>query len=168
MDLASLPHFCRKESSKSSRHSQTAATAACTENCFSFDHAYHQQLYNYIKQQAMVMESITPPIRQVSFCLDLPEPDPDDARIAKTIETQFHKLENQNGLVINGNWISRGHWFSHLPHPWPFWDIRDAIPPFFLGVNLFFSPLISLKIAIQSLDIRNMLFGPWLFTNSTI
>ncbi|KAF7815991.1 SEC14 cytosolic factor-like [Senna tora] len=106
MDFASLPHFCRKESSKSSRHNE----AGSTENCFSLDHAFHQQLYNYIKRQAVAMESISPPTRQGSFYVELPEPDPDDAKIAKTIETQFHKLENQNaltnsldGLVVNGN-----------------------------------------------------------------
>lgn len=144
MDFASLPHFCRKESSKSSRHNQAAGT---TENCFSFDHAFHQQLYNYIKQQAVIMESISP-IRQGSFYVDLPEADPDDARIAKTIETQFHKLENQNGLtnslnglVVNGNW--REYWsphFSGLIHTsatytaWALHDtfwIRGATPFFF-------------------------------------
>ncbi|OIV92241.1 hypothetical protein TanjilG_00259, partial [Lupinus angustifolius] len=41
---------------------------------------------------------------------ELPEPDPDDAKIVKAIETEFHKLENQNsfsnkvnGVAINGH-----------------------------------------------------------------
>ncbi|KAH1197176.1 SEC14 cytosolic factor [Glycine max] len=64
MDYASLPHFCRKEDSKSSKHHASGNS----ENCFSFNHAFHQQLYNHIKQQAIIMESISP-IRQGSFCL---------------------------------------------------------------------------------------------------
>ncbi|BAT88477.1 uncharacterized protein HKW66_Vig0078330 [Vigna angularis] len=107
MDYASLPHFCRKEDSKSSKHNASGNI----ENCFSFNHVFHQQLYNHIKHQAIVMESISPPIRQGSFYVDIPEPDPDDAKIAKTIETEFHKLENQkngftnsrNGVTVNGH-----------------------------------------------------------------
>lgn len=93
MDYASLPQFCIKENSRVPRHHAEGNT----ENCFSFDHVFHKQLYNYIKQQAILMESISS-IRQDSFHVDLPEPDPDDAKIAKTIETEFHKLETQNGL----------------------------------------------------------------------
>ncbi|KAG4377277.1 hypothetical protein GLYMA_18G075200v4 [Glycine max] len=96
MDYASLPHFCRKEDSKSSKHHASGNS----ENCFSFNHAFHQQLYNHIKQQAIIMESISP-IRQGSFCVDIPEPDPDDAKIAKTIENEFHKLENQKNGFTN-------------------------------------------------------------------
>lgn len=106
MDYASLPHFCRKEDSKSSKHNASGNI----ENCFSFNHVFHQQLYNHIKHQAIIMESISP-IRQGSFYVDIPEPDPDDAKIAKTIETEFHKLENQkngfinsrNGVTVNGH-----------------------------------------------------------------
>ncbi|MED6187834.1 hypothetical protein PIB30_080259 [Stylosanthes scabra] len=102
MDYESLPHFCRKEGSGSSKHQ----VAGDTENCFSFDSSFHQQLYNFIKQQANVMQSRSP-IRQGSFYADLPEPDPDDAKIAKTIESEFHKLEIQNGsmngLKVNMN-----------------------------------------------------------------
>ncbi|XP_027330965.1 SEC14 cytosolic factor-like isoform X3 [Abrus precatorius] len=94
MDYASLPHFCRKEDS---RLPQDYA-AGNTENCFSFDHVFHQQLYNYITQQVILLESISQ-IRRGSFHVELPEPDPDDAKIAKTIETEFHKLEIQNGLT---------------------------------------------------------------------
>ncbi|KAF1881521.1 hypothetical protein Lal_00021501 [Lupinus albus] len=49
MDYASLPHFCRKEDSKSSRLNVSRKA----ENIFSFDHVFHQQLYNYIKQQKL-------------------------------------------------------------------------------------------------------------------
>ncbi|KAJ1410816.1 CRAL-TRIO lipid binding domain [Sesbania bispinosa] len=94
MDYASLPHFCRKEDSRLPRD----YAAVNTENCFSFDHVFHKQLYSYINQQAIFMESISP-ISEGSFYVDLPEPDPDDAKIAKTIETEFNKLESQNGLT---------------------------------------------------------------------
>ncbi|XP_026441101.1 phosphatidylinositol/phosphatidylcholine transfer protein SFH2-like [Papaver somniferum] len=42
MDYESLPHFCRKE----------GRSLASMDDCFSLDHAFHQQLYSYIKQQS--------------------------------------------------------------------------------------------------------------------
>lgn len=94
MDYASLPHFCKKEGSGSSRHSRNGMT----DNCFSFDHPFHQELYNYVKEQV----APSAPLKQGSFHVALPEPDPDDAKIAKTIESEFHRLEDQkdqNGIV---------------------------------------------------------------------
>lgn len=90
MDFESLPHFCRREDSGSSR---------CLENknCFSLDHPFHQQLYNYIKQQSLISEPIQP-VKQGSFHVDLPEPVAKGAEIAKTIESELHKIENRNGL----------------------------------------------------------------------
>ncbi|KAI5321336.1 hypothetical protein L3X38_030407 [Prunus dulcis] len=99
MDYASLPHFCRKEGSGSSRHSENGHT----NNCFSFDHPFHQELYNFVKQQAVLRESVAP-LKQGSFHVNLPETDHEGAEIAKTIETEFHKFGNQNGLTksLNG------------------------------------------------------------------
>ncbi|XP_048235518.1 phosphatidylinositol/phosphatidylcholine transfer protein SFH9 [Ricinus communis] len=104
MDYSSLPHFCRKEGSGSSRRTGNGTT----DNCFSLDHEFHQQLYNYIKQQAALIESISP-IKQGSVHVDIPEPDPEDANLAKTIESELHKfgdlnrLSNSlNGLKVNG------------------------------------------------------------------
>lgn len=99
MDYASLPHFCRKEGSGSSRHIGNGTT----ENCFSLDHAFHQRLYNYIKQQAVLTESVVP-IRQGSFHVDFPEPDPEGAKITKKIESEFHRIGDKNGLInsLNG------------------------------------------------------------------
>lgn len=94
MDYASLPHFCKREGSGSSRHSRNGMI----DNCFSVDHPFHQELYNYVKQQS----NPTPPLKQGSFHVAFPEPDANDARIAKTIESEFHRLEDQkdqNGLV---------------------------------------------------------------------
>ncbi|XP_022965097.1 phosphatidylinositol/phosphatidylcholine transfer protein SFH2 [Cucurbita maxima] len=96
--MDSLPQFCRKERSGSSRHAKNGNT----ENCFSLDSAFHQQLYNYIQQQGAVREPIVP-IKQGSFHVDFPEPDPRDLEIAKTIETEFHKLENHNELSYSTN-----------------------------------------------------------------
>ncbi|KAG7015572.1 hypothetical protein SDJN02_23208, partial [Cucurbita argyrosperma subsp. argyrosperma] len=96
--MDSLPHFCRKERSGSSRHAKNGNT----ENCFSLDSAFHQQLYSYIQQQGAVREPIVP-IKQRSFHVDFPEPDPRDLEIAKTIETEFHKLENHNELSYSTN-----------------------------------------------------------------
>ncbi|XP_050216981.1 phosphatidylinositol/phosphatidylcholine transfer protein SFH9 [Mercurialis annua] len=99
MDYSSLPHFCRKEGSGSSRHSGNGTT----DNCFSLDHDFHQQLYNYIKQQAALTECISP-IKQGSVHVSIPEPDQEDADIAKTIESELHKFEDLHGLSnsLNG------------------------------------------------------------------
>ncbi|XP_072995069.1 SEC14 cytosolic factor-like isoform X1 [Typha latifolia] len=103
MDYSSLPHFCKKEGSGSSRHSSNGAA-----DCFSFDHPFHQQLYNYIKQQASSQDFIVP-LKQGSFHVDVPEPDPEDRMIVKTIESEFHKIGDSNGLThsINGLKIDR-------------------------------------------------------------
>lgn len=98
MDYASLPHFCRKEGSGSSRHYGNGLA----HNCFSLDHDFHQELYNYIKQRAVLMESVSP-IKLGSFHVKFPEPDLEGADIAKTIESELHKFENQNGLAKSLN-----------------------------------------------------------------
>ncbi|KAM4101581.1 hypothetical protein ACB094_05G154400 [Castanea mollissima] len=97
MDYASLPHFCRKEGSGSSRHSENGY-----ENCFSLDHHFHQQLYNYIKQQASIRERVAP-IKHGSFHVDLPEPIAEGTEIAKTIESELHKFGNGNGISSSLN-----------------------------------------------------------------
>lgn len=87
MDYSSLPHFCR-EGSGSSRHS---------ENCFSLDHPFHQELYNYIKQQAFIREPVLP-IRHGSVHVDFPEMCPEGAEVAKTLESELQKFRKQDGL----------------------------------------------------------------------
>lgn len=87
MDYGSLPHFCRREGSGSSRHSED-------NSCFSLDHPFHQQLYNYVKQQSLISK----PVKQGSFHVNLPEAAAEGTEIAKTIETELHKIENGNGL----------------------------------------------------------------------
>ncbi|GAU14737.1 hypothetical protein TSUD_203860 [Trifolium subterraneum] len=86
MDYPSLPHFCRKEGSGSSRHLERG-----NENCYTLDHPFHQQLYNYINQQARLREFVAP-IKQGSFHVEFPEPPDVDTRIAKTLESEFDSL----------------------------------------------------------------------------
>ncbi|KAL5972434.1 hypothetical protein ACLOJK_041689 [Asimina triloba] len=92
MDYSSLPHFCRREGSGSS-----SSTSCEVDDCYSFDHAYHQQLYDYIKQQSLSPESRVL-IKEGSFHVGVPDLDPEDSRIARTIESQFRILGNRNGL----------------------------------------------------------------------
>lgn len=89
MDYESLPHFCRKEGSGSSRHSKKGTKLS---DCYSLDHPFHQQLYNYIKEQAL---SVGP---SASVHVDFPEPDAEDVNIAQTIESEFQRIGNQNGV----------------------------------------------------------------------
>ncbi|KAI3810201.1 hypothetical protein L1987_19811 [Smallanthus sonchifolius] len=97
MDYDSLPHFCKSEGSGSgsSKHSRTRTS---DDNCFSLDHGFHQELYNYINHQAEAMESRAM-VSQKSFHVAFPEPDPDDDMIAQTIESEFQKLSGQNEVA---------------------------------------------------------------------
>ncbi|KAD4178823.1 hypothetical protein E3N88_27414 [Mikania micrantha] len=94
MDYESLPHFCRRQGSGSSRYSRNSSG----DDCFSLDHEFHQQLYNYINQQAAGIKPRAP-IKQASFHVDFPEPNLTGCKIVQTIKTEVHKLENQNGFT---------------------------------------------------------------------
>ncbi|KAF4362317.1 hypothetical protein F8388_008201 [Cannabis sativa] len=93
MDYGSLPHFCRREGSGSSRHSDNGIA----DNCFTLDHPFHQDLYTYVRQQAESLETAQL-TKEGSFHVRFPEPNPDDAEIARTIESEFQKYGNKNGL----------------------------------------------------------------------
>ncbi|GKV37376.1 hypothetical protein SLEP1_g45414 [Rubroshorea leprosula] len=93
MDYSSLPRFCRGEGSGSSQHNGNGTAA----NCFSLDHDFHQQLYNYVKQQA-ALQSI-PLIKEGSVHVKFPEPDSGDAKIVETIESELQRLGDQNGVL---------------------------------------------------------------------
>ncbi|XP_073307325.1 phosphatidylinositol/phosphatidylcholine transfer protein SFH2-like isoform X1 [Primulina huaijiensis] len=84
MDYSSLPHFCRKRSSGSSNYS--------SDNCYSLDHPFHQLLYNYINQQAVIREPGRP-IKHGSVHVTVPE-NADDEDIAKTLESELEKFKN--------------------------------------------------------------------------
>ena len=88
MDYSSLPHFCQREGLGSSKHSSSD-----TEDCFSIDHPFHQDLYNFIQDQALNQELI----KQGSLHVKIPEQDPEDAKIVEVIKAEFHKLGEQNG-----------------------------------------------------------------------
>ncbi|KAL3627263.1 hypothetical protein CASFOL_028626 [Castilleja foliolosa] len=101
MDYSSLPRFCRKRMSGSSNNLLNQA-----ENCFSLDHPFHQQLYNYIKQQSSDRQRVRP-LTQGSVHVTLPE-DADEDEIAKILKSGFEKFENLekcpeslNNLKIN-------------------------------------------------------------------
>ncbi|KAA0025582.1 hypothetical protein IC582_018607 [Cucumis melo] len=90
MDYTSLPHFCKRESSLSSRSSARQGG----NNCYSLDHLFHQQLYNYIKQQSLINEPVEP-IRKGSFQVNLQVPASKSKGTAKTIETELRKYGNR-------------------------------------------------------------------------
>lgn len=85
MDYSSLPHFCRKRSSGSSKVSDS-------ENCFSLDHHFHQQLYNYINQQSLIRQHVEP-VKQGSVHVTLPK-NADEEEIARTLESELEKFKN--------------------------------------------------------------------------
>ncbi|KAI4296063.1 hypothetical protein L6164_036053 [Bauhinia variegata] len=103
MDYTSLPHFCRREGSGSSRHSDSGS-----EDCYSLDHPFHQRLYDYIKQQSRINEAVEP-VKQGSFHVDFPEPPAEEAEIAKTIESELHKFGNGNGISDSLNGLKINH-----------------------------------------------------------
>lgn len=89
MDYTSLPHFCKRDGSMSSRSSAHQGG----NNCYSLDHIFHQQLYNYIKQQSLINEPVEP-IRKGSFQVNLQVPALKSKGAAKTIETELRKYGN--------------------------------------------------------------------------
>ncbi|CAM8941181.1 unnamed protein product [Rhodiola kirilowii] len=92
MDYSSLPHFCKKEGSGSSKNSSNSDT----DNCFSLDHPNHQQLYSYMKQQAAQIKPVAP-LKQGSVHVKFPELDLECTELAVTIESEINKYESQNG-----------------------------------------------------------------------
>lgn len=93
MDYSSLPHFCRREGSGSSRRSDDT-----TVDCFSFDHPFHQELYRYIKHQSGTREP-TKPLKQGSVHVEVPLADPKKAEFCRTLESEWKKFQSQDGLT---------------------------------------------------------------------
>ncbi|KAG6423903.1 hypothetical protein SASPL_114311 [Salvia splendens] len=89
MDYSSLPHFCRKRSSDTVKYSESS-----TGNCYSLDHPFHQQLYNYVKQQFLLYQPAQP-VKQGSVHVTLPE-DADKEVIADTLESELKKFKDLN------------------------------------------------------------------------
>ncbi|KAG6420883.1 hypothetical protein SASPL_117427 [Salvia splendens] len=89
MDYSSLPHFCRKRSSDSVKYSESSSG-----NCYSLDHPFHLQLYNYVKQQFLLCQPAQP-VKQGSVHVTLPE-DADKEVIADTLESKLKKFKDLN------------------------------------------------------------------------
>ncbi|CAI9259288.1 unnamed protein product [Lactuca saligna] len=98
MDYDSLPHFVRREGGGSSSSRGSKNSNGTDDNCFSLDHEFHQELYNYINKQA---EDVEPPrvTKHRSFHVDFPEPNPDDCKIAQSIESELQKFSQGNGIA---------------------------------------------------------------------
>nr|CAB3452961.1 unnamed protein product [Digitaria exilis] len=92
MDYESLPHFCKREGSGSSSESFDGV------DCYSYNHPFHQQLYNYVKQQSLKLDSVGP-IKQCSLHVDVPSPGLEQVKIAESIESEFLSLRGGNGLT---------------------------------------------------------------------
>ncbi|XP_022133025.1 phosphatidylinositol/phosphatidylcholine transfer protein SFH9-like [Momordica charantia] len=90
MDHSSLPHFCKMESSVSSRSSAHHGS----KNCYSLEHPFHQGLYNYIKQQTSMTEPVEP-MRKGSFHVNLQVPSSKSKGTVKTIESELRKYGNR-------------------------------------------------------------------------
>ncbi|KAG8070389.1 hypothetical protein GUJ93_ZPchr0006g45882 [Zizania palustris] len=107
MDYSSLPHFCRREGSGSSKHSSTDA-----DDCYSLDHPFHKELYGHIKEQASHKELI----KMGSLHVSIPEPDPDDTKIVEVIQAEFQKIGvssftftcNKNERVVQPGHVCTG------------------------------------------------------------
>ncbi|KAK8301051.1 hypothetical protein V6Z12_D05G436100 [Gossypium hirsutum] len=102
MDYSSLPHFCRKEGSGSGSGSSRNSSNGTVDNCFSLDHTFHQQLYNYIKQQSTLIEASLP-IRQGSVHVKFPKLGLEDTEIVKTIQTELDRFADQNAVCNSMN-----------------------------------------------------------------
>lgn len=102
MDYSALPHFCKRSNSGSSRYSTSGS-----DDCFTLDHPFHQQLYSYMKQQTSKYRFVAP-AKQGSFHVSVPEPDPEGTIIAETIESELHKIGDQNALNQSMNGLKIG------------------------------------------------------------
>ncbi|KAI7757919.1 hypothetical protein M8C21_020173 [Ambrosia artemisiifolia] len=89
MDYSSLPHFCRKEGTRASRR-----VGNTSEDCFSLDHPFHQQLYNYMKKQS----GICAPTRPLKH-LEMPVADIKKAEFCRTIESELKRIQSQDELT---------------------------------------------------------------------
>lgn len=92
MDYSALPHFCRKEGSRSSRRGGNTY-----EDCYSLDHPFHQQLYNYMKTRSGNSEP-TRPLKQGSVHVEMPLAGPKKAEFCKALESEWKRLQNQDWL----------------------------------------------------------------------
>ncbi|MCO5583035.1 hypothetical protein L7F22_036941 [Adiantum nelumboides] len=106
IDPQVLPFFCQNDSkrggsSKGSRNEETV-------DCYSSSHAFHVDLWNYIKQQSYASSRCVGPAPQPSFHVEVPEPDAEVQTIECALETALVQLADSsangkgNGDVLNG------------------------------------------------------------------
>jgi hypothetical protein len=98
MDYQTLPHFCKREGSGSGSSSDEV-------DCYSYDHPFHQQLYNFVKQQALRQET-TGPLKQGSMHVKVPTPDLEEAKIMETIESELQNMRGADGMSRSFNRIT--------------------------------------------------------------
>jgi hypothetical protein len=97
MDYSSLPHFCRREGSGSGSGSSSSEEDS-SGNCYSLDHSYHQQHYNYMKNQSLITQPLGL-IKHGSVHVDMPELASQGSEIAKTLESELLNLSNPEHLT---------------------------------------------------------------------
>lgn len=109
MDYSSLPHFCRRENNGKSRVSSTGV-----DDCYSLDHTFHQQLCNYIKQQAKSRGHLLLP-KQGSLHVDVPISDWGTKLVKQySFKFQLHRIVDHNKLSFHINLSQRCHWLRKL------------------------------------------------------
>ncbi|XP_071689756.1 phosphatidylinositol/phosphatidylcholine transfer protein SFH9-like [Rutidosis leptorrhynchoides] len=93
MDYSALPHFCRREGSGSG----SGSSRNSSDDCYSLEHPFHQELYSYMKQQSGIREPLEPS-KQGSVHVDVPVGEPEDAERCRTLESQLKKLRTHKSL----------------------------------------------------------------------
>ncbi|CAH9112143.1 unnamed protein product [Cuscuta epithymum] len=91
MDYSSLPHFCRRKGSGSSRYFEGP-----DDNCFLVDHHFHQQHYNYMKEQGLSHAPLGP-LKQGSFHVDFPNTETEETEFVK-MASELQKLGNKERI----------------------------------------------------------------------
>ncbi|KAK1427906.1 hypothetical protein QVD17_16632 [Tagetes erecta] len=102
MDYSSLPHFCRRDGSGSGSRTGSGSGSGSgldylSDNCYSLDHPFHQELYNYMKQQSGIHEPIEP-AKQGSIHVDVPLGDNEGEELHRTLESELKKLRTRKSL----------------------------------------------------------------------
>ncbi|XP_076899211.1 phosphatidylinositol/phosphatidylcholine transfer protein SFH1-like isoform X1 [Bidens hawaiensis] len=115
MDESSLPHFCRREvsvsrswsgslsgawsGSWSGSGSGSGSSRSSDDDCYSLDHPFHQELYNYMKQQSGIHEPLEP-TKHGSVHVHVPC-DTEDVEFHKSLESELEKLRIQSTRSVS-------------------------------------------------------------------
>ncbi|XP_076923207.1 SEC14 cytosolic factor-like isoform X2 [Bidens hawaiensis] len=105
MDESSLPHFCRREVSVSRSWSGSlsgsgsGSSRSSDDDCYSLDHPFHQELYNYMKQQSGIHEPLEP-TKHGSIHVQVPC-DSEDVEFHQTLESELEKLRIQSTRSVS-------------------------------------------------------------------